>query len=57
MKQLVLQFGSRWVSQAPIEPTAELQERLAALMADAILDVADAVLEQREEDERTDEDE
>lgn len=55
MKQLELELelGTGRMPAAPLQLTPELQERLVALMADALQAVVADVPEQREEEERT----
>jgi hypothetical protein len=53
VKQLELELGSFGMPAAPLQLTPELQERLVALMADALQAVVADVPEQQEEEERT----
>jgi hypothetical protein len=57
VKQLVLDLGSQRVAAAPIPLTPELQERLVALMADALLAVLGDVPEPEAQERGEDDDE
>lgn len=57
MKQLVLNLGSKRVAAAPFQLTPELQERLVALMADALIAVREDVPEQEAPGQGEDDDE
>lgn len=56
MKQLTLELGSDGVPATPLQLAPELQERLVALMADALQAVVDNVPEPQEEEARKDDD-
>jgi len=57
VKQLTLELGSDGVPATPLQLTPELQERLVALMADALQAVVDNDPKPQEEEARKDDDE